>query len=126
MQTFSWDPADVIDLFNSSPIPAEDFWDAHLYIKERHSLRIELKIWPGLADVDIKLYQLTDQAEPIFSMRMTNCPGARVVQDKRGEFMEFAATSIFSDSYSSVDVPKYGFRLWIDPYIKVEPFKYDF
>jgi hypothetical protein len=47
-----------------------------------------------------------------------------VVNDKKGKFIEFAAANLFLDRFDLTTPAPYGFRVWADPYIKVEPYAY--
>ncbi|WP_445178051.1 hypothetical protein [Pseudomonas sp. McL0111] len=55
---------------------------------------------------------------------MPGCPGIRVVDDKRGKFLEFAAADTFAGRYDGYSVMPYGLRIWVDPQIFLEPFSY--
>jgi hypothetical protein len=55
---------------------------------------------------------------------MLGCPGIRVVDDKRGKFLEFAASNTFTGRYDGYSVIPYGLRLWVEPQILLEPFTY--
>src|SRR5262249_22970351 len=55
---------------------------------------------------------------------MLGYPGVRAVDDKRGQFLEFAATNTFAGRYDGYSVIPYGVRVWVVPHIRLEPFVY--
>jgi hypothetical protein len=48
----------------------------------------------------------------------------RVVDDKRGQFLEFAAANTFTGRYDGYSVIPYGLRVWVKPQVCLEPFVY--
>ena len=66
----------------------------------------------------------TSLPKPIIKYTLLGCPGIRVVDDKRGTFVEFAASNTFTGRYDGYSVIPYGLRLWVDPQFFLEPFSY--
>jgi len=122
MPEFSWEPLDFLELLGVIP-EEEEYGTSYHYVLACSGLRLELTVWPLNADVALSLYA-SEQVTPIVNLRLLDCPGARVVQDKRGKFIEFAAANMFSGRYDYTAPAPYGFRLWIEPYIQVEPYAY--
>lgn len=55
---------------------------------------------------------------------MLGCPGIRVVDDKRGKFLELAASNISTERYEGYSMIPFGLSLWVEPQIFLEPFTY--
>lgn len=51
-------------------------------------------------DVTVGVYCST-QLEPVINLSLLDCPGARVVDDKRGRFIEFAAANLFAGRFDN-------------------------
>lgn len=122
MRELVWNPVDFLQVLEV--VPKEGEYGTHyLYDVERGGLRLHLAVHPLERDVSIKIV-CGEQVEPVVDLNLLDCPAARVVQDKRGQYIEFAGAKAFSGRYDQSDAPAYGFRLWITPYIQIEPFAY--
>jgi len=120
---FSWEALEFLEVLGVVPKEEEDGVSFH-YVVVRTPLRLELTVWPMDSDVAISLY-CAPQVEPVFNLNLVDCPGARVVNDKRGKFIEFAAASnMFARRYDRSSPAPYGFRLWVETHIQVEPYAY--
>lgn len=123
MAKFSWEPLDFLDALGVIP-EEEEYGASFHYVVVRAPIRLELTVWPLNADVAVSLYCLP-QVEPVLNLTLLDCPGARLVNDKRGKFIEFAAgANMFAGRYDFTAPAPYGFRLWVEPYVQVEPFAY--
>ena len=122
MAELSWEPVEFLEVLGVVP-KEEEYGTSFHYVVARSSQRLELTVWPLSADVSLCIYA-HDQAAPIVKINLLDCLGARVVQDKRGKFIEFAAANLFSGRYDNTAPAPYGFRLWIDPHLQVEPYAY--
>lgn len=122
MPALIWDPYDLFHVLGVIPTE-EDLGISHRYIVEQGSVRLQLTIWQFDADVEIQLWA-TPLPNPIVRYAMLGCPGIRVVDDKRGRFLEFAAADTFTGRYDGYSVIPYGLRLWVTPQIFLEPFTY--
>ncbi|OWY29024.1 hypothetical protein CEJ42_12630 [Herbaspirillum robiniae] len=63
-------------------------------------------------------------AEPVIHLQLIDCPGARVINDKRGKFIEFSAANLFTGRYDTTSPAPYGFRLHLQPQLQVTTFAY--
>lgn len=89
----------------------------------RQGVTLELTVWPLHGDVTIEL-ACDRQPQPRVKVNLLSCPAARVLQYKRAQYIEFAATKAFAGRYDETSAAPYSFRLWLDPFIQVEPFSY--
>jgi hypothetical protein len=122
MPELAWDPVDFLDVLEVVPLE-EEFGTSYLYKLKRNAMTIELHVYPLAGDVLLRIpHDL--QAEPLINLRLLGCPAARVVQDKRGEFIEFAAANAFMGRFDERASVAYGFRLRVKPFIQAEPFSY--
>lgn len=122
MPQFTWEPLDFLDVLGVIPSESE-YGLSYQYLVERSGLRLELFVWPLDSDVFVKIYS-SPQVEPLIALNLLDCPAARVIQDSRGRFIEFAGGKAFTGRYDTSTAASYGFRLWVDPYIQVEPYAY--
>lgn len=123
MPQFAWEPLEFMETLGVAPDEEEDGTSYH-YVVMRADLRLELTVWPMSADVALSICSAS-QAEPLVKFNLLNCPGARIVSDKRSKFIEFAGANLFVGRYDPTAPAPYGFRVWVDPYLQVEPYAYD-
>lgn len=122
MPPLIWDPFDLFNVLGVIPSEGE-FGASHRYIVEQGPIRLQLTVWQYEADVEIQLWAVS-LPNPIICYSMLGCPGIRVVDDKRGRFLEFAASNTFTGRYDGYSVIPYGLRLWVEPQVFLEPFTY--
>lgn len=122
MPQLTWDPFDLVAVLGVLP-SHDEFGTSHRYLIEQGSLRLELTIWQYDSDVELQMWE-TSLPKPIIKYTLLGCPGIRVVDDKRGTFVEFAASNTFTGRYDGYSVIPYGLRLWVDPQFFLEPFSY--
>jgi len=122
MPQLAWEPVEFLDLLGVAPSEGEYGLSFH-YMVERSGLRLELSVWPLNPDVSIKIFS-AQQTEPLIFLNLLDCPAARVLADRRGRFIEFAGGNAFAGRYDTTTAASYGFRLWVEPYIQVEPYSY--
>lgn len=122
MPPLTWDPFELFNVLGVIPVE-EESGISHRYTVEQGPVRLQLTIWQFNADVEVKLWA-APLPNPVICYSMLDCPGIRVVDDKRGRFIEFAATDTFTGRYDGDSVIPYGLRLWIEPQIFLEPFAY--
>jgi hypothetical protein len=123
MPEFSWEPLDFLDALGVIPIEEED-GISYSYQVDRSPLTVSLMIWPLAGDVELAV-RCAGVSTPIVLLNLLNSPGARVVSAKDGKFIEFAAANMFSGRYDNTRPAPYGFRLWVEPELKVTTFSYD-
>jgi len=122
MPQLVWEPVDLLSTLGVAPVVGEDE-TSHQYILVQGQLRLQLTIRQYDSDAEI-LLSVASLPEPVVKYSMLGCPGIRVVNDKRGTFLEFAASNTFTGRYDGYSVIPYGLRLWVEPQIILEPFVY--
>ncbi|WP_027467849.1 hypothetical protein [Deefgea rivuli] len=122
MPELLWNPVEFLEALNVVPTEGE-YGTYYLYLVEQAGLRLELSVYPLDSDISVKIYA-GQQAEPIINLQLLDCPAARVAQDKRGQYIEFAAANAFTGRYDETSAAPYGFRLWLNPYLQIEPYSY--
>jgi hypothetical protein len=124
MPEFVWNEYEFIECLGVLP-EVNEYDASHTFKVERHGLRLELNV--SQYDGDIFLHIFREGIEtPIFAMRLIDCAGARYVRDKHSDFLEFAPAECFWRSSRGrydreLSVP-FGFRVSVNPHIKIEPF----
>jgi hypothetical protein len=122
MSEFVWEPLGFIEALGVLPVANEE-GTCYLYKVLRQGLTLDLTVWPLDGDVCIEL-TCAQQRQPLLKVNLLSCPSARVLRDKHGQYIEFAATKAFAGRYDETSAAPYGFRLWLDPFVQVEPFSY--
>ncbi len=122
MPQLVWDPVDVLSVLEVVPDIAE-YETSHRYVVEQAGVKLQVTIWHYDSDVEILLWAGSLPA-PVLRYNLLGCPGIRLVEDKRGSFLEFAAANSFTGRYDGYSPMPYGLRLWIKPQILLEPFVY--
>lgn len=122
MPELAWDPLAFLDALGVAPVEDEE-GICYQYKAHRQGVTLELKVWPLDGDVSIEL-TCERQVQPLLKVNLLGCPAARVLHEKRGQYIEFAAAKAFGSRYDETSAAPYGFRLWLDPFIQVEPFTY--
>lgn len=123
MPQFSWEPLDFLEAIEVVPIEEED-GISYRYLLSRDSISLDLMIWPLSGDIALSMV-CEGVPDPIVFLNLSESPGARVVRDKRGTFIEFAAGKLFEGRYDYRDTPAYGFRLHVQPFLRVTAFSYN-
>lgn len=122
MPQFSWEPLDFLEALEVVPTE-EEYGISYRYLLAKAPISLDLTIWPLSGDV-VLLLACTGLAEPLVHLNLLESPGARVVRDKQGTFIEFAAAKLFEGRYDYRDTPPDGFRLQVQPFIQVRTFSY--
>ncbi|MFG6489877.1 hypothetical protein ACG04R_24590 [Roseateles sp. BYS78W] len=122
MPEFAWEPLEFLEALGVVP-EEEEYGISYRYVVTRPGLRLELSIWPMDPDVRVRIYSEA-QVEPIAKFDLLNCPGARVVRDKRGLGIEFAGGTMFGGRYDHTGAAPYGMMLWLEPFVQLEPYPY--
>jgi len=113
---------DFLEALDVVPIE-EEYGISYRYLVSREPLFLSLTIWPLNCDVEL-LLKSEGTTEPLVRLNLLNCPGARVVRDSQGTYIEFSAAKLFFGRYDHTDAPPYGFRLQVQPFIQVTTFSY--
>ena len=118
---FSWDQTAFLEIFGVIPTVTSEFGADYTFVVERPSLTLTVGLNEDLGDCSVVLH-CSGQDSPIFSAVYLGSPGARVVRDKRGDFIELGAPGSFSGSYDSAQALQHGLRIWVEPHVFVETF----
>lgn len=121
MPVLVWDPIEMMRLLGIPSVEEDGIW--HHFCIEQHSLRLQVTIWTYDSDIELLLWSMP-LPDPVLRYTLLGSPGLRIISDKRGEFIEFAAANTFTGRYDGVSVIPYGLRLWVEPQIRIEPFSY--
>ena len=117
-----WNETDFLEYLEVEPTLEDEYDYCYSYVKKcTQSLRLELTIYPYSGDIYISLFHESLEWS-IFDIVMRDCPGARVVNDKRGNYIEFAESNCFTNRYDGESVIPYGVRLFVKPQIHIELF----
>jgi hypothetical protein len=122
MPQLVWEPLDFLSVLEVVPEVA-DYETSHKYVVSQPPLRLEIELWQFDGDAEIRLFVAPFERE-VLRYSMLGCPGARALEDKRGRFLEFAATNAFTGRYDGYSVIPYGVRVWVAPQVYIEPFVY--
>lgn len=122
MPQLVWQPSEFLEALGVAP-EVEQYETSHKYVVSQPPVTLEITLWQYDGDVQLHLF-VSPLEEPVVRYSMLECPGARVVSDKRGQFIEFAASNTFTGRYDGYSVIPYGLRLWVEPQICLEPFVY--
>jgi len=120
MPEFVWNEYEFIECLGVLPEVSE-YDDSRTFKVERDGLRLELNVSQYDGDIILDLFR--EGVEPhVFFMRLMGCEGARYVRDKGGDFIEFAPAKSFGSRYDGRTPAPFGFRVSVNPHIKIEPF----
>ena len=121
MQQLVWDETDFLEYLEVEPTIGE-FEQEFCYEVSQHPLRLLLSVFYLAGDVYISVF-CDPHETSIIDVEMRGCPGARLVNDERGNYIEFAAADCFGNRYDGDSVIAYGVRLFVRPSIRVELFE---
>jgi hypothetical protein len=114
-----WNPTDFLAFLEAEPSIGE--CEDHQYVVFQPPLRLELSVFQYGEGIYISVF-CAPHEHAIVDIAMRQCPGARVVNDQRGNFIEFAAANCFTNRYDGESAIPYGVRLFVKPHIRVELF----
>lgn len=120
MPEFVWNEYEFIECLGVMP-EVDEYSVSHTFKVERDGLRLELNVSQYDGDVYLYLYR-EGVGPPVFKMWLVDCEGVRYVRDKGGDFLEFAPAKSFGSRYDERSPASFGFRVSVDPHIRVEPF----
>lgn len=123
MPEFSWEPLDFLDALGVAPTGEED-GISYSYLVHRGPLTLALTIWVLDGDVGLEI-RCEGMNEPIVQVNLLSSPGARVINDKRGKYIEFAAANLFTGRYDNTRPAPYGFRLFVEPNLQLTTVSYN-
>jgi hypothetical protein len=120
MPELVWSPVEFLGYFEVEPSTGE-YEEEYRYTVLQSPLRLELSVYQFSGDVYISVF-CTPHERPVVDVVVRQCPGARVVNDERGNYVEFAAAKCFTGRYDGESAIPYGVRLFVRPHIRVELF----
>lgn len=118
---FSWDHIAFIELLGVVPVERNDFGADYLFEVERPPLTLTLGINEDTGDCSV-LVHCRGQDAPAFRAVYLGSPGARVVDDRRGCYIELGAPGSFDGSYDSMQPLRHGLRVRVAPCVSIETF----
>ena len=119
MRELVWNPTEFLGYLEVEPSIGE--YEEYHYVVSQPPLRLEFSIYPYDGDVYISVF-CAPHERAIVDVVIRQCPGARIVNDKRGSFIEFAAADCFTNRYDGESAIPYGVRLFVRPQLRVELF----
>ena len=118
---FSWDETAFIEVLGVLPTITDEYGLDYEFKVTQQDITLVVGANVDNSDCSVVLYTLEIE-NPIFSAVYLGSPGARVVNDKRGHFIELGAPDSFSGQYDAMQPLSRGLRITIDPHIRVEVF----
>jgi hypothetical protein len=112
-----WNEIDFLTYLEVEPVIGE-YEIEYRYEVLQSPLRLLLSVFHLAGDIYISIF--CDHLElAVIDFAIRDCPGARVVNDDRGNYIEFAAANCFTCRYDGESVIPYGVRLFVRPQIRV-------
>lgn len=121
MTEFVWNQYEFIECLGVLPEVDEEDDSGHTFKVERDGLVLNLTVFDYAGDVYVDLHREGVET-PVFSMRLLDCKGARYVNDRHGDFIEFAPANSFFGRHDGEASFPFGFRVSVNPHIRIEPF----
>ena len=116
---FGWDQTDILEYLEVVP-EIDEYGVEYRYVVEQPPLRLVLFV---LLSSTVYITISCDGVDvSIIDVEIRDCSGARVVNNERGNYIEFAAGNLFSKKYDGASVIPYGLRLYVRPSIRAEFF----
>lgn len=116
---FTWDQIEFIELLGVMPKFSDEHGADYTFVVEQLPLTLAFGLNEDTGDCSVLL--LCGENE-IFRAIYVDSPGARVVRDKRGHFMEVGAPGSFSGPYDSHQPLTHGLRVYVNPQLRIELF----
>lgn len=121
MPQLVWNQYDLIEFFAVLP-EVDEYETGDHFTVWRNGLRLLLSIYQYDAEIWCSLYR-GESPESLFTIRMIDCPGVRLVRNPKGsDCLEFAAAKVFGGRYDGESKMPMGLRLTVDPDFKIELF----
>lgn len=118
-----WNETDFIACLETAPEVGESD-TSHAFTVTDSGLRLELIVFQYDGDVSIKLFR-DGVAKAIFELTLLDCAGARYVNDKHGERLEFAPAQSLSSRYDGQSPLPLGIAVSVKPNIHLRMFGQD-
>ena len=115
-----WNETDFTACLETVPVVG-DSDTSHTFIVADSGLRLELTVFQFDGDVSIRLFR-DGLTTAIFDLTMMDCAGARYVNDKNGERLEFAPANSIEGRYDGQSAPPFGVSIAVKPSIQLRFF----
>ena len=117
-----WDQYEFIECLEVLPEVDEEHETNHIFRVEKDGLKFILTIYQYSGDIYFDLFR-DGLEEPIFTMKLLDCPAARYISTKnKSEWLEFAPSKSFGGRYDGESPIPMGARLAVKPHIRIELF----
>jgi hypothetical protein len=121
MPSFRWDEVAVLKFFGTLPEESEEFGRNVTFRVHDGEVLFEFSVNLDTADCSVML-GLRGREAPLFQAIYLGSPGARVVEDRRGYFLEIGAPGAFAGPYDAQQPLGQGLRVWLEPRLQVSVF----
>ena len=118
---FSWDETAFIEFLEVLPNVTDEFGHNYEFRITQQNTTLVLDVNADLGDCSVLLYS-SGFNDPIFRSTYLGSPGARVVNDKHGKFIEIGAPGSYNGKYDATQPLDCGLRITISPHILVQAF----
>lgn len=118
-----WDETDFITCLETVPVVGEH-GVSHTFTVTKSGLRLEIVVRQYDGDVSIRLFR-DGVEDAVLELTLLDCSGARYVNDKAGERLEFAPAKCFGRRYDGLSPLPFGVTVSAKPTIRLRMFGQD-
>lgn len=115
-----WDEADFVACLETLPVFSEDdlsYW----FSVAKDGLTLQLTVFEFEGDIAVTLHR--DGVEgPVFDVTLIDCMGARYINDKGGEWLEFSPCKTAGTRYDGTSPLPFGLSVSVTPSIQLRMF----
>lgn len=115
-----WDETDFVTCLETLPVVGE-YEVSHSFTVAKDGMRLELVLWQNDGDVAMRLFR-DGVDDALLELTLLDCSGARYVNDKAGERLEFAPAKCFGSRYDGLAPLPFGVSLSVKPSIRLRMF----
>ena len=121
MSHFEWDETAAIEFFGTLPMESHDN-GRNLSFKVTQSIAtLALGVNLDTSDCSVTLH-VAGLERPVFQAVYLGSPGARIVNDKRGHYLELGSPGSFSGQYDGIQPLASGVRIQLQPQLAIAAF----
>jgi hypothetical protein len=118
-----WKDIELLDFFAVEPT-AEDFAISHSYEVERNGLRLLFTVWQLESVIQASVFRC-DADDALFTFAAYVRDGARLINDKRGRYLEIADCIIAPNRFWNIDsgnpFDREGFPVAVTITVAIDP-----
>lgn len=118
---FCWDKTAFIELLGVIPVESNESGADYHFRLQRSPITLDLGLNEDMGDCSVVLH-CQGHALPLFRAVYLGSPGARIVHDRRGHFIELGAPGSYAGRYDGEQPLRRGLRLRVEPGLCVETF----